>query len=87
LLGVRIAVADVPGGPEDGFRATDHTDVIAALRQTAAQKEHYDKLVYLTAAELLAVHDEGAICLDSWPAPRALVELLIRGPISERGNW
>jgi hypothetical protein len=37
--------------------------------------------VYLTAADLLTVRDEGAVCLDIWPAPRALVELLTSRPV------
>ena len=73
------------GGPENNFRTTDHSAEIAALRAKAESKEHYDRLVYLTAAELLAVHDEMAINLDIWESPRALVELLIGGPILEIG--
>lgn len=74
------------GGPEDDGRTTDHTDEIAALRLMAAGRyEHYDRLVLLTAAELLSVHDDGVIVLDDWRDPRALIELLIRAPILERG--
>jgi hypothetical protein len=74
------------GGPEDSGRLTDHSEEIAALRSTAAGKrEHYDRLVLLTAAELLTVHDDGAIVLDRWQDPRALVELLIGAPILESG--
>lgn len=65
---------------------TDHTDEIAALRLMASGKrEHYDRLVLLTAAELLTLHDDGAIVLDHWQEPRALVELLIKAPILESG--
>jgi hypothetical protein len=74
------------GGPEDGGRTTDHTDEIAALRVMAdVRQEHYDRLVLLTAAELLALHDDGTIVLDHWHEPRALVELLIKAPILECG--
>jgi hypothetical protein len=75
------------GGPEHGGRTTDHTDEIAALRLRAAgRSEHYDRLVLLTAAELLTVHDDGAIVLDHWQDPRALIELLIGAPILECGR-
>lgn len=74
------------GGPEHDGRTTDHSEEIAALRLMAGAKEHYDKLVYLTAAELLEVHDDGALTLDFWQAPRDLVELLIQGPILESGE-
>lgn len=74
------------GGPEDDGRRTDHTDEIAALRLMAAGRhEHYDRLVLLTAAELLSLHDDGSVVLDDWRDPRALVELLIRAPILECG--
>jgi hypothetical protein len=74
------------GGPEDDGRTTDHTDEIAALRSLASGRhEHYDRLVLLTAAELLSVHDDGVIVLDHWRDPRALIELLIGGPILECG--
>lgn len=74
------------GGPEDNGRLTDHTEEIEALRVMAAGRhEHYDRLVLLTAAELLTVHDEGAIVLDHWRDPRALIELLIGAPILESG--
>lgn len=74
------------GGPEDDGRTTDHADEIATLRRMAGvRQEHYDRLVLLTAAELLRLHDDGAIVLDHWREPRALVELLIKGPILECG--
>jgi hypothetical protein len=75
------------GGPDDDGRTTDHSEEIAALRSMAAGRhEHYDRLVLLTAAELLSVHDDGAIVLDDWRDPRALVELLIGAPILECGR-
>jgi hypothetical protein len=74
------------GGPEDNGRTTDHTDEIAALSSRAAERqEHYDRLVLLTAAELLSLHDDGVIVLDHWQESRALVELLIKASILERG--
>jgi hypothetical protein len=74
------------GGPEDNGRLTDHSEEITALRlQAAGRQERYDQLVLLTAAELLTVHDDGAIVLDHWRDPRALVELLIKAPILESG--
>lgn len=73
------------GGPEPEGPTTDHSDEIADLLIRATGKAARDKLAYLTAAELLTAHDAGAICLDTWPAPRALVELLIRRPILENG--
>ncbi len=74
------------GGPEDYGRTTDHTDEIATLRRMAdVRHEHYDRLVLLTAAELLRLHDDGAIVLDQWREPRALIELLLKAPILECG--
>lgn len=66
--------------------STDHSIEIAALQWMAGISEDLqDSLVYGTAAELLASHDQTGISLDEWLAPRMLVEHLLGKPIIESG--
>lgn len=69
--------------PNRSGGTTDHGAEVMRLRQRAKNKERYDHLVYLLAADLLEAHDESGISLDNWPAARNLVELLIGDEITE----
>lgn len=71
--------------PNASGGTTDHSQEIARLRSRAKTKEHYDKLVYELAADLLETHDASGISLDDWTVARALVELLIGDSIIESG--
>lgn len=78
-MGKKLDKPNASGG------TTDHSEEVARLRERSKRKEYYDKLVYLTAADLLESHDESGISLDNWLPARALVELLIGERIVESG--
>lgn len=78
-MGERLERPNKSGG------TTNHSPEIVRLRERAKRKERYDQLVYLLAADLLESHDESGISLDTWPAARNLVELLIGDEIVESG--
>lgn len=74
----------LPGGAESGYRKSDHSDEIAALRDRAgATTDRQEALVLAVAAELLQGHDDTGLSLDHWLAPRMLVEMLIGRSIIE----
>ena len=73
------------GGPEVGFRTTDHSGEIAWLRALAGEGPPLRTLSYLLASDLLEAHDETGISLDDWVVARTFVETLLEGPILPNG--
>lgn len=71
---------------------TDHSEEISQLRGAVTALDQIGGLrttiTYQAmdlAADLLEMHDQTGISLDSWPAARALVETLTGKPIVENG--
>jgi hypothetical protein len=55
---------------------TDHSTTIASIREQAETLPEgtVERLAALTAADLLELHDDTGISLDSWVSARELVE-------------
>lgn len=72
----------LPGGPEYGFRTTDHSSEIRELRQLATLGflSPLESAGLLAAADLLQAHDETGISLDDWYGPGRLVTLALGRP-------
>jgi hypothetical protein len=66
---------------------TDHTTAIAKMREEAQNFHHCDlrRLAREVAADLLEMHDDTGISLDTWVAARELVETFTGSPITENG--
>ena len=62
---------------------TDHSKDIEALREEAKTVEPEIKEIYLTASDLLEMHDRQSLSLDNWQSARSMVENFISHPIDQ----